>query len=160
MGQASTIGLDIAKRGFQAHGTDASGHVVFRPRRRGLAGQQSTRSRRFACRAGPGVANQFARRPGFEQRGFAIDWDRERVTCLRGQISVLGAQAATTPVPHASKRYSAAPTAAPVRPGRNARHPRMRVVLSSTPGIRGAECGTGADAQACMEEALRRASRN
>ena len=32
MGQASTIGLDIAKRVFQAHGADASGHVVFRKR--------------------------------------------------------------------------------------------------------------------------------
>ena len=30
MGQASTIGLDIAKRIFQAHGADASGRVVFR----------------------------------------------------------------------------------------------------------------------------------
>ena len=32
MGQASTIGLDIAKRVFQAHGTDATGRVVFRKR--------------------------------------------------------------------------------------------------------------------------------
>ncbi len=32
MGQASTIGLDIAKRVFQAHGADASGCVVFRKR--------------------------------------------------------------------------------------------------------------------------------
>ena len=32
MGQASTIGLDIAKRVFQAHGADASGRVVFRKR--------------------------------------------------------------------------------------------------------------------------------
>ena len=32
MGQASTIGLDIAKRVFQAHGSDASGHVMFRKR--------------------------------------------------------------------------------------------------------------------------------
>ena len=32
MGQANTIGLDIAKRVFQAHGADASGHVVFRKR--------------------------------------------------------------------------------------------------------------------------------
>ena len=32
MDQASTIGLDIAKRGFQAHGADAAGHVVFRKR--------------------------------------------------------------------------------------------------------------------------------
>src|SRR3954467_11005155 len=29
MGQASTIGLDIAKRVFQAHGADATGRVVF-----------------------------------------------------------------------------------------------------------------------------------
>jgi transposase len=28
MGQATTIGLDIAKHVFQAHGADASGHVV------------------------------------------------------------------------------------------------------------------------------------
>ena len=32
MEQASTIGLDSAKRVFQAHGADASGHVVFRKR--------------------------------------------------------------------------------------------------------------------------------
>src|SRR4051794_41904759 len=32
MGQASTIGLDIAKWVFQAHGADASGRVVFRKR--------------------------------------------------------------------------------------------------------------------------------
>jgi transposase len=32
VGQASTIGLDIAKRVFQAHGADAAGHVVFRKR--------------------------------------------------------------------------------------------------------------------------------
>src|SRR3954464_12348012 len=32
MGQASTIGLDIAKRVFQAHGADATGRVVFRKR--------------------------------------------------------------------------------------------------------------------------------
>ena len=30
MGQASTIGLDIAKWVFQAHGADATGRVVFR----------------------------------------------------------------------------------------------------------------------------------
>src|SRR5207342_3395201 len=32
MGQASTIGLDIAKRVFQAHGADTTGRVVFRKR--------------------------------------------------------------------------------------------------------------------------------
>ena len=32
MEQASTIGLDIAKRVFQAHGADGSGHVVLRKR--------------------------------------------------------------------------------------------------------------------------------
>ena len=32
MGQASTIGLDIVKRVFQAHGADATGRVVFRKR--------------------------------------------------------------------------------------------------------------------------------
>jgi transposase len=32
MGQASTIGLDLAKQVFQAHGADAAGHVVFRKR--------------------------------------------------------------------------------------------------------------------------------
>ena len=32
MGQASTIGLDIAKRVFQAHEASSSGHVVFRKR--------------------------------------------------------------------------------------------------------------------------------
>jgi len=32
VGQTSTIGLDIAKHIFQAHGADASGNVVFRKR--------------------------------------------------------------------------------------------------------------------------------
>jgi transposase len=32
VGQASTIGLDVAKHIFQAHGADASGRVVFRKR--------------------------------------------------------------------------------------------------------------------------------
>src|SRR5690242_14107313 len=32
MGQVSTIGLDIAKRVFQARGADATGRVVFRKR--------------------------------------------------------------------------------------------------------------------------------
>ena len=32
MAEVSTIGLDIAKHVFQAHGADASGHVVFRKR--------------------------------------------------------------------------------------------------------------------------------
>jgi transposase len=32
MGQAITIGLDIAKYVFQAHGADAAGHVLFRKR--------------------------------------------------------------------------------------------------------------------------------
>jgi len=32
VGQASTIGLDVAKHVFQAHGADASGRVVFRKR--------------------------------------------------------------------------------------------------------------------------------
>jgi transposase len=32
VGQASTIGLDLAKQVFQAHGADAAGHVVFRKR--------------------------------------------------------------------------------------------------------------------------------
>ncbi len=35
-----------------------------------------------------GVANQFARGQGFGQRDFAIDWERERVTCPRGKTSV------------------------------------------------------------------------
>ena len=32
MKQAITIGLDIAKHVFQAHGADAAGHVLFRKR--------------------------------------------------------------------------------------------------------------------------------
>src|SRR5947209_9465077 len=32
VGQVTTIGLDIAKRVFQAHGADAGGHVLFRKR--------------------------------------------------------------------------------------------------------------------------------
>ena len=35
-----------------------------------------------------GVANQFARAKGFEQRDFTIDWDNERVICPRSATSV------------------------------------------------------------------------
>ncbi len=35
-----------------------------------------------------GVANQFARAKGYEQRHFAISWDREQVTCPQGKTSV------------------------------------------------------------------------
>ena len=35
-----------------------------------------------------GVANQYARGPGFEQRDFAIDWDGRQVTCPRGKTPV------------------------------------------------------------------------
>jgi transposase len=35
-----------------------------------------------------GVANQYARAEGYEQRRFAIDWERERVTCPQGKTSV------------------------------------------------------------------------
>jgi transposase len=34
VGEISTIGLDLAKRVFQAHGADASGAVVFRKKLR------------------------------------------------------------------------------------------------------------------------------
>ena len=45
--EASTIGLDLAKRVFQAHGADASGAVVFRKRLRrgGGVGAQEGRRR-------------------------------------------------------------------------------------------------------------------
>jgi transposase len=35
-----------------------------------------------------GVANQYARADGYEQRHFSIDWDREQVTCPQGKASV------------------------------------------------------------------------
>ncbi len=35
-----------------------------------------------------GVANQYARAKGYEQRHFAIDWEHERVTCPQGKASV------------------------------------------------------------------------
>ena len=35
-----------------------------------------------------GVANQFARAKGYEQRHFTISWDREQVTCPQGKTSV------------------------------------------------------------------------
>ena len=34
MGEVSTIGLDLAKTVFQAHGADASGEVIFRKKLR------------------------------------------------------------------------------------------------------------------------------
>ena len=37
MGDVITIGLDIAKASFQAHGADASGAVVFRKNAKGVA---------------------------------------------------------------------------------------------------------------------------
>ena len=35
-----------------------------------------------------GVANQYARAEGYDQRHFAIDWEHERVTCPQGKASV------------------------------------------------------------------------
>ena len=35
-----------------------------------------------------GVANQYARAEGYEQRRFAINWEREQVTCPQGKTSV------------------------------------------------------------------------
>ena len=46
MGDVTTIGLDIAKASFQAHGADASGAVVFRKKlSRGRCWRSSPRSR-------------------------------------------------------------------------------------------------------------------
>ena len=55
MGQVSTIGLDLAKSIFQAHGADASGAVVFRKRLRRsqvrpfFAAQPPGTIRNFVC---------------------------------------------------------------------------------------------------------------
>ena len=38
MGEVSTIGLDLAKTVFQAHGADASGGVIFRKKLRAGTG--------------------------------------------------------------------------------------------------------------------------
>src|SRR3954447_18252958 len=58
MGQASTMGLDIAKWVFQAHGADAIGRVVFRKR--------LVRAKVLEVFAGqppwPGCLNQWKRR--------------------------------------------------------------------------------------------------
>jgi transposase len=35
-----------------------------------------------------GMANQYARAKGYEQRHFTIDWENERVTCPQGKVSV------------------------------------------------------------------------
>jgi transposase len=51
MGEVSTIGLDLAKTVFQAHGADASGSVVFRKklRRDQLLGFFSSQPRRVVA---------------------------------------------------------------------------------------------------------------
>ena len=59
MGQASTIGLDIAKRVFQAHGADATGRVVFRKR---LA-----RNRGKTCGSGAACPSQMVLSEAVEQ---------------------------------------------------------------------------------------------
>ena len=47
MEQAITIGLDIAKHVFQAHGADAAGHVLFRKRLSGRSCLGSWQRRRL-----------------------------------------------------------------------------------------------------------------
>ena len=61
VGQASTIGSDIAKHIFQAHGADASGRAAFRKRQAGL--------RRLArARAAAGIGRRQAEaRRGVEE---------------------------------------------------------------------------------------------
>lgn len=70
MEQASTIGLDIAKRIFQAHGADTSGQVMFRKR--------LTRAKVIAF---------FAARPLHPPRSEDEDIARERISgqCLAHQ---------------------------------------------------------------------------
>src|ERR671912_2875169 len=73
MGQASTIGLDIAKGVFQAHGADATGRVVFRKRlMRGkvlefFAGQPPCLVALEACGGGPHSAGG-EKKPGHTVR--------------------------------------------------------------------------------------------
>ena len=63
MGQVSTIGLDIAKRVFQAHGADSAGNEVFRKKlARGkvltfLASQPSLRCRSGSLRGCPSLGS-------------------------------------------------------------------------------------------------------
>jgi transposase len=109
-----------------------------------------------------GVANQHTRGPGFEQRDFAIDWEREQVTCPRGKTSVTG---------RAGRDEVGAPRIHHIQPHRlrclrrpGALHTgegRAPVsLLPSAPGIRGTERGAGAHAGSRMEAALRRARRH
>lgn len=69
----------------------------------------------------------------YEQRHFAIDWDREQVICPQGKTSVtwragLDEVGATC----ASRPCSAAPTAAPAPSERFARRPRPRGAPSTS----------------------------
>jgi transposase len=88
MGRVSTIGLDLAKNVFQAHGADASGGVVFRKKlRRGQVlahywGRRQVRSYRTVVIA-PAYVKPFVKR----QKNDAADAEAiceavQRPTCV------------------------------------------------------------------------------
>ena len=73
MGEVSTIGLDLAKTVFQAHGADASGGVIFRKKLRRdqllafFAGQPRCVVAMEACASattGPARSAPWVMRPG------------------------------------------------------------------------------------------------
>ena len=68
----------------------------------------------------------------YAQRHFAIDWEREQVTCPQGKTSVTWRGGHDEVGPHASRQCSAVPTAAPAPPGSCAARPRRRVAPSSS----------------------------
>lgn len=77
MGEITTIGLDIAKSVFQAHGADASGSVLFR--------KKLPRSRLLAF-----FASQQARGVVFRARDLLVSQRTQIINALRGHMAEYG----------------------------------------------------------------------
>ena len=98
---------------------------------------------------------------GYELRPFTIDWDGERVTCPRGKTSVSwrtirAADGGPHPGPVQPDRLRGVSRQGHVHTGDEHAPPRA---LPPARGIRGAECGTGADGGSRMGRALSQAGR-
>src|SRR3982751_5664923 len=103
--------------------------------------------------------------PGYELRHFTIDWDGERVTCPRGKTSVSWR---TIRLAHDPRRGRRPAHPGPVQPERLQGVSRQGYVhagdehappraLPPARGLRGTECGPGADGGSRMDRALSQA---
>lgn len=109
-----------------------------------------------------GVANQFARGAGFEQRDFVIDWDCKRVTCPRRKTSVTwreGRGAAGALRIQATFSRTDCGVCDALTQCTPAKEKRRSIYLHPRPEYEALNAAR-AHARSCMEKALRHTSRN